>query len=83
MRFVFPILLLATPALAQDDPVAAMTTAIEDAGCIVTAENGDAVLAASGLNEEQTIEVIAELYTTGLVALQEDGTMKLTNETCP
>ena len=63
--------------------MAAMTLAIEDAGCVVTAENGDAVLAASGLGEEETMAVIAALYTQGLVALLADGTMKLTNEACP
>jgi hypothetical protein len=59
-----------------------MSAATEEAGCVVTAENGDAVLAASGLNEEQTMAVIAELYGNGLVALQDESTMKLTNGTC-
>jgi len=81
---LFALALLAAPAFAQDAAdVAAMTTAIEDAGCIVTHENGDAVLAASGLSEQQTLDVIAALYTNGLVALTEDGNMKLTNEVCP
>lgn len=78
------VALTAVPALAQDaDDVAAMTAAIEAAGCVVTAENGDAVLAASGLNEQQTMDVIAVLYTDGAVSLTEDGNMKLTNEACP
>lgn len=79
-----PVLaLIAAPAVAQDaDAIAAMTTAIEEAGCVVTAENGDAVLAASGLSEDDTMAVIAALYGDGLVALQADGTMKLTNEVC-
>lgn len=85
MRFVIPLAtLVAVPALAQDtDAIAAMTTAIQDAGCVVTADNGDAVLAASGLSEDDTMAVIAALYEDGLVALQADGTMKLTNEACP
>lgn len=71
------------PAFAQsDEEVAAMTTAVEAAGCIVTAENGDAVMEASGLNEEQTMAVIAQMYTDGLVSLTAEGNMKLTNETC-
>lgn len=75
--------LVAAPAFAQDaDAIAAMTTAIEEAGCVVTAENGDAVLAASGLSEDDTMAVIVALYGDGLVALQADGTMKLTNEVC-
>lgn len=83
MRFALMVFLLATPAMAQDeDAIAAMTTAIQDAGCVVTADNGDAVLAASGLSEEETMAVIAALYGDGLVTLQEDGTMKLTNEVC-
>ncbi len=80
------VAICATPAFAQDvsdDAVAAMTKAIEDAGCVVTADNGDAVLAASGLSEEETMAVVAALYTDGRVALQDDGTMKLTNEVCP
>ncbi len=59
-----------------------MTTAVEEAGCIVSADNGDAVLAASGLNEEQTMAVIAQMYADGLVTLTETGDMKLTNEVC-
>lgn len=83
MRFVLPLVVLASPVFAQDaEDVAAMVTAIEDAGCVVTAENGDAVLAAAGLDEQQTMDVIAALYADGAVALQADGTMKLTNETC-
>lgn len=83
MRTVLATLVLATPLAAQTaDEIAAMTTAIEQAGCVVTAENGDAVLDASGLDQDQTMAVIAAMYADGLVALQSDGTMKLTNETC-
>ena len=78
------LILLATPALAQDDAaVAAMTAAIEEAGCIVTADNGDAVPAASGLSDDEVMAVIAGMYADGLVDLQPDGTMKLTNAACP
>lgn len=73
-----------TPVVAQTGTdVLAMTAAIEAAGCVVTAENGDAVLATSGLDEDQTMVVIAQLYEDGLVDLQADGSMKLTNDTCP
>jgi len=37
---------------------------------------------ASGLSEDQTMSVIAAMYSDGLVDLQADGSMKLTNETC-
>lgn len=87
MRYMtLTLALLATSAIAQDADeamIAAMTTAIEDAGCVVTADNGDEVAEASGLNEEDTIAVIAALYDDGLVALQADGTMKLTSANCP
>lgn len=74
---------VALPAFAQTEgEVAAMTRAVEEAGCIVTAENGDAVQQASGLDADQTIAVITQMYNDGLVALQDDGTMKLTNDTC-
>jgi len=83
MRLVVPFILGAAPAVAQTaDEIAAMTLAIENAGCVVTAENGDAVLLASGLSEDQTMSVIAAMYSDGLVDLQADGSMKLTNETC-
>lgn len=83
MRSAVALMLLAAPAFAQSaEDIAAMTKAIEDAGCLVTAENGDAVQAASGLDGDQTIAVIAALYDGGLVALTADGNMKLTNETC-
>ena len=77
--------LLAAPALAQDaDPAAvdAMVTAIVGAGCSVTTENGDAVLAASGLTEEQTMAVIAQLYAEGRVALAADGSMTMSGPGC-
>lgn len=85
MRYAIALTLLAAPACAQDADeasVAAMTKAIEDAGCVVTAENGDAVLEASGLNEEETMAVIATMYSAGLVGLAADGSMTLTNEVC-
>ena len=59
-----------------------MTKAVEEAGCVVTAENGDAVLAAAGLGQEQTMAVIAQMYADGAVELTETGDMKLTNEVC-
>lgn len=85
IRFAtFATALIAAPAFAQTaDEIAAMTKAVEEAGCLVTAENGDAVLAATGLNEEQTMAVVAQMYADGLVELQAGGAMKLTNETCP
>ena len=80
-------LVTAAPALAQQqaDPkdVAAMTRAIEDAGCVVTIKNGEAVMAASGLAPEDVDAVIAQLHAAGRLTLQDDGTAKLTNETCP
>ncbi|WP_281983139.1 hypothetical protein [Thalassorhabdomicrobium marinisediminis] len=82
-RLTLAALCLASPALAQSaDEVTAMTTAIEAAGCSVTADNSDAVLAASGLDEEQTMAVIAALYEDGLVALEADGSMSLSSEAC-
>lgn len=83
IRFACAFALMAAPVIAQtEDEVAAMTRAVEEAGCVVTADNGDAVQAASGLDADQTMAVIAQMYTDGLVALQADGTMKLTNEVC-
>ncbi|SMX32586.1 hypothetical protein [Octadecabacter ascidiaceicola] len=81
----FAALLLASPAFAQDADeasVAAMTAAILDVDCLVTAENGDAVLEASGLSEEETMSVIATMYAAGSVALEADGSMKLIDEAC-
>ena len=83
LRLACAALVLAAPVAAQTaDEVAAMTVAVQEAGCVVTAENGDAVQAASGLDAEQTMAVITQMYNDGLVALQADGTMKLTNEVC-
>ncbi|SLN58357.1 hypothetical protein [Pseudooctadecabacter jejudonensis] len=78
------IALIAAPAFAQTaDEVAAMTAAIEEAGCFVTADNGDEVQQASGLDADQTVAVITKMYGDGMVALTEDGNMKLTSEACP
>jgi hypothetical protein len=88
MRAALILTLLAAPAFAQESvvadvaDVAALTKAIEDAGCTVTSENGDAVLAASGLSEEETFAVITTLYADGLVGLEADGTMSLSTEAC-
>ena len=81
----FVIVFLASPVFAQDADeasVAAMTAAILDADCLVTVENGDAVLQASGLTEEETMSVIATMYAAGSVALDADGSMKLIDEAC-
>lgn len=77
---------LSSSAFAQDTlqaDIDAMTIAIQDAGCLVTAENGDAVLGASGLEENATMAVIEAMYRSGIVSLEADGSMKLTNEVCP
>jgi hypothetical protein len=82
---IVSLTLLASPAVAQDADdasVVALTIAIEESGCTVTPENGDAVLAASGLSEDNTMPVIAAMYADGLIALAADGTMTLTNEVC-
>ncbi|WP_245831665.1 hypothetical protein [Salibaculum halophilum] len=80
-------LVTAAPALARQqadaEDVAAMTRAIEDAGCVVTVENGDAIMAASGLSPDEVTAVIARLHASGALALREDGSAELTNETCP
>jgi hypothetical protein len=80
-------LVTAAPALAQQqadaEDVAAMTRAIEDAGCVVTVENGDAIMAASGLSPDRVTAVIARLHASGALALREDGSAELTNDTCP
>ena len=84
MRFVFCLTLLAaTSVVAQTaDEIAAMTRAVEEAGCVVTADNGDAVQQASGLDADQTVAVITQMYSDGLVSLTPEGHMKLTNEVC-
>ena len=85
IRAIFALTLLAAPAFAQDADeasVAAMTAAILDVDSLVTAENGDAVLEASGLSEEETMSVIATMYAAGSVALEADGSMKLIDEAC-
>ena len=83
LRVTALLIVMAAPTFAQTaDEIEAMTKAIEDAGCVVTADNGDNVLAASGLNEEATMAVIAQMYTDGLVALEADGTMSLNSEAC-
>ena len=75
--------LVASATVAQTaEEIAAMTAAVEEAGCFVTAENGDAVQAASGLDADQTMAVIAQMYNDGLVSLTPEGHMKLTNEVC-
>ncbi|MBU2993819.1 hypothetical protein Q4555_11710 [Octadecabacter sp. 1_MG-2023] len=76
----------ATSAFAQgasEANIAAMVAAIEDAGCVVTADNGDAVHLASGLTEDETMAVVLTMYADGMVALEEDGTMSLFTEACP
>jgi hypothetical protein len=85
MRAALLLTLLAAPAFAQESvvaDVAALIKAIEDAGCSVTSENDDAVLAASGLSEEETFAVITTLYADGIVGLEADGTMSLSTEAC-
>jgi len=87
MKFILtPLaLVLAGSVAAQDvsdDALAAMVQAIEEAGCVVTVANGDAILAETGLDEQSIFAVIAELHNDGMLALQDDGTARLTSEAC-
>lgn len=61
---------------------AALAKAIEAAGCVVNAENGDAIFQASGLTEEQVFAAVAALYEAGQAVLQPDGSMSLQTEAC-
>ena len=61
---------------------AALAQAIEAAGCVVNAENGDAIFQASGLTEEQVFAAVAALYESGQAVLQPDGSMSLQTEAC-
>ncbi len=74
-------LALATPVFA-DETVDKLVTAIEQAGCVVTMQNGDAVYAASGLSEEEIFAAVQKLYEQGLVALEADGSMSLKSDVC-
>jgi hypothetical protein len=79
------IALLIAPGAARADQQAdsaALLAAAEAAGCIVTAENGDAVLAASGLSDEQVMATVAALYESGQVTMDADGNMKVMTEAC-
>ena len=61
---------------------AALAKAIEAAGCVVTAENGDEIFQASDLTEEQVFAAVAALYESGQAVLQPDGSMSLQTEAC-
>ena len=61
---------------------AALSKAIEAAGWVVTAENGDEIFQASGLTEEQVFAAVAALYESGQAVLQPDGSMSLQTEAC-
>ena len=77
-------IMTATSALADtDEQTAALAQAIEEAGCVVDAKNSDAVLAASGLSEEEVFAAVQALYVAGLAVLEPDGSMTLQTEACP
>ncbi|OUD08703.1 hypothetical protein BVC71_12290 [Marivivens niveibacter] len=87
MRFrvcCFVALLLSPVSAFADahDQNAALIQAIEDAGCVVDTENGDAVLAASGLSEEEVFAAVQSLYEAGLAVLEPDGSMTLQTDAC-
>ncbi|NBD29007.1 MAG: hypothetical protein GVY31_03080 [Alphaproteobacteria bacterium] len=77
---------LAAPAIAQQEPdpedVAAMITAIEEAGCVITPENGETILEASGIAPEDVSAVVEQLYVSGALMLRDDMSAELTNEAC-
>jgi hypothetical protein len=79
-------LCLMVPTIAAADletDTAALTAAIEAAGCVVNAENGDAVLAAAGLDEASVTAAVGALYEAGLLTAEADGSAKLHTEACP
>ncbi len=75
--------IVASPVLADTaEDVLALSAAIEAAGCVVTNENGDAVLKAAGLTEEQVFAAIAAMYEAGTAVLEPDGSMSLHTAAC-
>lgn len=81
-RAVALLCLMAVPATAQDTPISRLIAAIEAAGCKVTASNGDAILAASGLSEAEVYDAVEELYRSDLALLEPDGSMTLQTDAC-
>jgi uncharacterized cupredoxin-like copper-binding protein len=77
--------LAALPALAQatDEQKAAMIAAIKENGCVVTADNNAAVLAASGLDAGAAKEAVDALVAGGgAVANMETMELTLSSDLC-
>lgn len=75
--------LAALPVFAQvtEEQQTAITTAIEENGCRVTAENNAAILEAAGLTEADAATVVQALINAGN-AMIEDGELVLKSDAC-
>jgi hypothetical protein len=71
------------PAPATDAERAALRAAMLDVGCLVSAANGDAVLAASGLSDGRAGEIVFEMVGRGLAAPDPNGDLRLIDPACP
>jgi hypothetical protein len=71
------------PAPATDAELASLRAAIVEVGCLVTAANGDAVLAASGLSDGRAGEIVFEMVSRGLAAPEPNGDLRLIDPACP
>jgi|TARA_B110000503_G_C7110784_1_gene398016 hypothetical protein len=74
------LVLAGQPALAQEsDSATRLLAAIEDAGCIINDENGEAIRLAASLTDDEAAEAVLLLRTDGRAVPHEDG-VNVTND---
>jgi hypothetical protein len=75
-RLTLALYVLASAACAQTAPeahLAVLMAAIAEHGCKVDESNADAVLAASGLTEDEASEAMFQLFSNGGTTLDANG----------
>lgn len=80
-----PFVAFAAATSAQEatpSQVEALVTAAAQVGCLVTAENGEAVQAAAGLTDEEITAAIVTLFNAGQVELTPEGNARFTTGPC-
>lgn len=70
------------PVIEPDPPEVRLVAAIEEQGCVLTADNVETILLAANLTQAELAEITPRLAEAGRVEVAGSGALRVKTETC-
>lgn len=72
----------AAPVIEPDPPEVRLVAAIEEQGCVLTADNVETILLAANLTQAELAEITPRLADAGRVEVAGSGAIRVNTDTC-